>query len=149
MSAVSENSELLNINISSNVTALSTQKRYLSSVTVNELKASHWSSTYVWAVRVCEYVCLHDCVQGKLELVTGSSTATMQLQLLDTDQQLVCDMSDDMRTLQSYNVTSGMTIFVSILIWILIMTFDPISWSLYSGGRQEPITDERIVWRHF
>ena len=51
-------------------------------------------------------------MQGKLELVTGASAETVQLQLLNSDQQLVCELSDDLKTLELYSVKSGMTIHV-------------------------------------
>lgn len=109
MMAVCETVEHLNLLISSNVTSVVAEKHYLSTTTVAELKVSGYLGTGVHENTVIVPL---PFMQGKLELVTGASAETVQLQLLNSDQQLVCELNDDLKTLEFYTVKSGMTIHV-------------------------------------
>ncbi|KAF4529499.1 hypothetical protein B566_EDAN017802 [Ephemera danica] len=51
-------------------------------------------------------------LKGKLELMTGGSAATMQLQVLDKAGNQVCALDPDSALLGSFPVDSGMTIHV-------------------------------------
>ncbi|XP_033633669.1 tubulin-folding cofactor B-like [Asterias rubens] len=51
-------------------------------------------------------------LKGKLEMITGSSSAAMSLQLFNKDGHLVITMSDDAALLGSYPVDHGMRIHV-------------------------------------
>ena len=53
-------------------------------------------------------------MQGKLELVTGGSVGSMQLEVYDTENKLVCKLDNDDALLGSYHVDDGMRIHVSI-----------------------------------
>ena len=55
--------------------------------------------------------------QGKLELITGATASFMQLQLLDRNGKLVCELDDDDCTLESYPVETGYRIHVSVCIF--------------------------------
>nr|CAD7427103.1 unnamed protein product [Timema monikensis] len=45
---------------------------------------------------------------GKLELVTGGAASTMQIEVYDKDNKLVCKLTDDMALLGSYPIDDGM-----------------------------------------
>ena len=47
-----------------------------------------------------------------MELITGATASLMQLQLLDGDGKLICEMDKDSATLGSYPVENGYKIHV-------------------------------------
>nr|CAD7392764.1 unnamed protein product [Timema cristinae] len=49
---------------------------------------------------------------GKLELVTGGAASTMQIEVYDKDNKLVCKLTDDMALLGSYPIDDGMRMHV-------------------------------------
>ena len=57
---------------------------------------------------------LYPGFQGKLELITGASAVSVHLQLFDSNQKLVGDLSDDLATLSSCGVGNDMRIHVSL-----------------------------------
>ncbi|XP_038075221.1 tubulin-folding cofactor B-like [Patiria miniata] len=77
----------VNLQITSTLNNFPSEKRFQKDVTIGTLK-------------------------GKLEMVTGSVSASMELQLFNKDGQLVVIMSDDNALLGSYPVEDGMRIHV-------------------------------------
>lgn len=78
----------VNVFISSNVNSFTSEKKFAKSTTVLSLK-------------------------GKLELITGASSLTMQLAVFDKDGREVCRLDDDAAMLGSYPVDAGMRIHVT------------------------------------
>ena len=119
--------EYVSVFISSNVSSFTSQKRYASCTTIGDLKVSRvYSSLLAWIKQLKTLVgenkflpplCLRaisSCFQGKLELITGASAVSMHLQLFDSNQKLVRDLSDDLATLSSCGVENDMRIHVSL-----------------------------------
>ena len=52
--------------------------------------------------------------QGKLELITGAMTQSMDLELYDKENKLICKLENDDASLRAYNVSDGMRLHVSI-----------------------------------
>eukprot|EP00112_Aurelia_sp_Birch-Aquarium-sp1_P014184 Seg3045.5 transcript_id=Seg3045.5/GoldUCD/mRNA.D3Y31 product="Tubulin-folding cofactor B" protein_id=Seg3045.5/GoldUCD/D3Y31 len=78
---------MLNIQITSSVSSFGAERRFPSDSTLHSLK-------------------------GKLELITGSVSQFMHLELYDKDNELICKLDNDDKTLESYNVQEGMRIHV-------------------------------------
>eukprot|EP00118_Oscarella_pearsei_P002207 m.9849 g.9849 ORF g.9849 m.9849 type:complete len:236 (+) comp21696_c0_seq1:36-743(+) len=51
-------------------------------------------------------------LKGKLELITGASSQSMELSLYGQNDQLICPLTDDDSTLQSCSIANGMRIHV-------------------------------------
>nr|CAD7437973.1 unnamed protein product [Timema bartmani] len=52
---------------------------------------------------------------GKLELVTGGAASTMQIEVYDKENKLVCKLTDDMALLGSYPIDDGMRMHAFLL----------------------------------
>ena len=52
------------------------------------------------------------CFQGKLELLTGAQSGSMQLEVYDKDDKVVCQLDNDEALLGSYPIDDGMRIHV-------------------------------------
>lgn len=87
MAAVDANPSYLSVSVTSSLSDFGSQKRFPASVTIGELK-------------------------GKLELVTGATALLMQLQLLDADGKLICELDNDDAPLGSYPVQDGFRLHV-------------------------------------
>lgn len=78
---------MVNVQITNNVTSFASQKRFAKDLTIASLK-------------------------GKLELITGCSSVSMELQLMDKDGKLVTGMNNDDAMLGSYPIEDDMRIHV-------------------------------------
>ncbi|XP_041379331.1 tubulin-folding cofactor B-like [Gigantopelta aegis] len=87
MAIINETSGYVNVFLSSNVSTFTSQKRFPLSTTIAELK-------------------------GKLELITGANSSTMQLQLLDRQRKLIQSLDDDTTSLEACHVHNDMIIHV-------------------------------------
>ncbi|CAG2168061.1 unnamed protein product [Oppiella nova] len=77
MSDIIGSNEMVLLSITTNMNSFATERRYPSNILISDLKA-------------------------KLELITGASNETMDLQLLDTNHELVTKLDDNGRRLESY-----------------------------------------------
>ena len=79
----------VNVFISTNVSSIKSERKFAKELTVFDLK-------------------------GKLELITGALTASMDISVYDKNDEtkLVCELDDNDRLLGSYPVDSGMTLYV-------------------------------------
>ena len=79
----------VNVFISTNVSTIKNERKFSKDLTVFDLK-------------------------GKLELITGGNTASMEISVYDKNDEtkLVCELDDNDRLLGSYPVDSGMTLYV-------------------------------------
>lgn len=79
--------EMINVVISSTVSSFGAERRFPTDCTVFILK-------------------------GKLELITGSTSQFMNLELYDKENKLICKLDDDEKTLGFYGIDNGMRIHV-------------------------------------
>ena len=77
MSEIIGNNETILVVITTDVNSFATERRYATNLTIADLKA-------------------------KLELITGASSQTMKLKILDNNHELVCEIDDNSRQLKSY-----------------------------------------------
>lgn len=79
----------VNVFISTNVSTIKSERKFAKDLTIFDLK-------------------------GKLELITGALTASMDISVYDKNDEtkLVCELDDNERLLGSYPVDSGMTLFI-------------------------------------
>ncbi len=104
--AVDFNPSYLSLKISSSLSSFSSERRYVSSTIISDLKVR----TYV--CECCASIDTYVRTQGKLELVTGATASMMQLQLLDEDGKMICEVDNDSAMLDSYPVKNGYRIHV-------------------------------------
>lgn len=78
---------ILDILVTSNINSFGTQRRFPLDIKISELKQ-------------------------KLELLTGASSSTMELQLLDNNNDLIEKMLDDHATLGSFNIANAKVLHV-------------------------------------
>jgi len=79
----------VNVFISTNVSNVKSERKFAKDITIFDLK-------------------------GKLELITGALTASMDISVYDKNDEskLVCELDENERLLGSYPVDSGMTLYV-------------------------------------
>ncbi|XP_065839653.1 tubulin-folding cofactor B-like [Oscarella lobularis] len=80
--------DVISVRITSSVSTFGSERRFPASTKVVDLK-------------------------GKLELITGASCRSMELDLFDRDDQFVRSLQDDDATLESASVASGMRVHVT------------------------------------
>jgi len=74
--------DMVNVFITSNVTMMRSEKRFVKSLTIAELK-------------------------NKLEMITGASSASMKITVFNKEDKEVCSLSDDSKMLGAYPVDNG------------------------------------------
>lgn len=79
--------DMVNLQISSTVTSFGSERRFALDSTLHIFK-------------------------GKLELITGSQSQSMFLELYDKDDNLLCNLDNDDSSLRCYNVQDGMRVHV-------------------------------------
>ena len=79
----------VNVFISTNVSTIKSERKFAKDLTIFDLK-------------------------GKLELITGALTASMDISVYDKNDEtkLICELDDNDRLLGSYPVDSGMTLYI-------------------------------------
>lgn len=92
--------------ITTNLGSLTSEKRFPSSITIRELKASELVRRKTGTLPPLLIA------QGKLELITGATASYMQLQLFDKQSKFVCDLDNDDTVLGAYPVQDGFRIHV-------------------------------------
>lgn len=74
--------DMVNVFITSNITMMRSEKRFVKSLSIGELK-------------------------NKLEMITGASSASMKITVFNKDDKEVCSLADDTKMLGSYPVDNG------------------------------------------